>query len=554
MAESKATLLLEIKDFFSSKIGNISAQLAVLRQGFLAISGVVNSVIGVFQSLLNEYGAQELAVNKLENALKNQGITSKAATDDLVDFANELQNTTTIADDAALEAMALGTTFGLVGEDLKRTTKAAADMSAAMGIDLKTTMLLLGKAAVGETATLSRYGITIADNIPKAQQFEEVLKQLNSRFGGSAAAQTQTYSGKVAQLANQFSDLKEGLGSLLVGPATAFINWAVEATQKLNALFNTSKLAGIEVSIQKLEQEKEAVNATLASYSRYGDEKSKQFLKSEADLKSINARIDGLKREEEQLKKTAWAGANKFSYNDPEAEAKRSKIAADAQLEIDTAISTDQQLADIKANARAKELADAGQLDLAIQTLDIRQQQRKIAEADLEKRLNAEKVNNFKSTMGFIASSALSSNKTLVHLTRAAGIANAIIDTNVAATKALASAPPPFGAILAGIVRAAGMANVASIAGVKLAEGGMLMPRSGGVSAVMADAGKAEVAIPLDDERTKDKLRDTLGDGGGTTVIIQAGTIVADEYSLDQFAQKIDEKLYGLQRNRRSNL
>ena len=107
---------------------------------------------------------------------------------------------------------------------------------------------------------------------------------------------------------------------------------------------------------------------------------------------------------------------------------------------------------------------------------------------------------------------------------------------------------------MAAIVKAAGMANVAQIAGVKLAEGGMLMPRSGGVSAVMAEVGKPEVAIPLDDERTKEKLQDTLGGAGGTNIILQGGVIIADEYSLDQFAKKIDEKLYGLQRNRRSNL
>jgi hypothetical protein len=125
------------------------------------------------------------------------------------------------------------------------------------------------------------------------------------------------------------------------------------------------------------------------------------------------------------------------------------------------------------------------------------------------------------------------------------------MDTYAAANVALRSAPPPFNFALAALVTAAGLANVAQISGVKLAEGGMLMPRSGGVAATMAEAGRAEVAIPLDDARTKDKLRDTFG-GGGNTVIIQAGTIIADDYSLNQFAQKIDEKLFELQRNGRS--
>lgn len=125
------------------------------------------------------------------------------------------------------------------------------------------------------------------------------------------------------------------------------------------------------------------------------------------------------------------------------------------------------------------------------------------------------------------------------------------MDTYAAANVALRSAPPPFSFALAALTVAAGMANVANIAGMKLAEGGMVMPRSGGVGAVMAEAGRPEVAIPLDDERTKDKLRDTLG-GQGNTIIIQAGTIIADDYSVTQFAQKLDEKLFELQRNGRS--
>ena len=42
--------------------------------------------------------------------------------------------------------------------------------------------------------------------------------------------------------------------------------------------------------------------------------------------------------------------------------------------------------------------------------------------------------------------------------------------------------------------------------------------------------------------------------GGGNTIVIQAGAIVADDYSLNEFVNKIDEKLYERQRNRRSYL
>lgn len=58
---------------------------------------------------------------------------------------------------------------------------------------------------------------------------------------------------------------------------------------------------------------------------------------------------------------------------------------------------------------------------------------------------------------------------------KAAGIAQATIDTYVGANKALATLPPPFGAIAAGVTVASGLANVGKIVGIntKFRDGGL---------------------------------------------------------------------------------
>ena len=43
-----------------------------------------------------------------------------------------------------------------------------------------------------------------------------VLEEINARFGGQAAAATETYTGKVAQLANEWDNLKEAVGKFIV--------------------------------------------------------------------------------------------------------------------------------------------------------------------------------------------------------------------------------------------------------------------------------------------------------------------------------------------------
>lgn len=90
------------------------------------------------------------------------------------------------------------------------------------------------------------------------------------------------------------------------------------------------------------------------------------------------------------------------------------------------------------------------------------------------------RADNFKGTMGTIASLASSGNKELAAIGKAAAITQATIDGYAAVQKALASAPPPFNFGLAALVGAATAANVAKIAGVGLKNGIDSVPRSSG--------------------------------------------------------------------------
>ncbi len=556
MADSKkASLILELKDMASAGIAKVTGAMGSLVSVAAGVTAGLAVLFAGMMKALAAYGEQEAAIVKFNIALANQDIKSKAVTDDLIKFSQQLQNTTTYADEAVLGAMALGVTFGLTGERLKATTRAAADMSSALGIDLKTTMMLLGKASVGETGTLTRYGIVISENVPKAERFAAALAQVNARFGGSAAAQADTYAGKMAQLKNTFDDLLEVMGARFATPATNFLKWIKEATiATANYIGLTEKTTGVYGS------QIDSVNKLIAAQERRMKINGTYFSNHPDELKKENEKLETLKKSvlwyEKQNEAKAKADISKatagakapaiIAEEDTESEKKQAKLLQDAQNEIDSANMTEQQLFEIKTVSMAMELEAMGRHDEAVKLTQLRR-------TEFEKKQNEDRAKNLRSTLGTIATLSNSHNKTLAAIGKTAAITTATMDTYAAANVALRSAPPPWNFALAALVTAAGMANVANIAGVKLAEGGMIMPRGGGTSAIMAEAGKAEVAIPLDDERTKEKLRDVMG-GGGNTIVIQAGAIVADDYSLNEFVNKIDEKLYERQRNRRSYL
>jgi hypothetical protein len=188
--------------------------MAMKGSAMAAVAGVAALTVVVGKSI-SAWNTQEQAIIALNTAMKNNGSFTAAASMDLQQYASSLQSTTTFGDEAVLKGMALASTFGMQGDKLKDTTRLALDFATATGRDLTMAMNLLGKASVGETAELKRYGIIIDQNIPKNEKFAAVLAQMEQRFGGSAAAARQSLGGALTALGNQFGDIMEGIGKTI---------------------------------------------------------------------------------------------------------------------------------------------------------------------------------------------------------------------------------------------------------------------------------------------------------------------------------------------------
>ncbi|KKM00077.1 hypothetical protein LCGC14_1808070, partial [marine sediment metagenome] len=182
---------------------------------------------------IKAFGIQEQAIESLNQALKNQGAFTEEATQDLQDHAAALQKVTTFGDETIISLQAQLVSFGLTGEALKTVTKTTLDFASAKKIDLKVAADLVGKAFVGETGSLSRYGIIIDKNIPKTDKFAAVINDLNAKFGGQAEVDRQTTLGQLKAMSNAFGDLQETVGSFIAGPATKLAVWFTRIINKI---------------------------------------------------------------------------------------------------------------------------------------------------------------------------------------------------------------------------------------------------------------------------------------------------------------------------------
>ena len=139
-------------------VNNIGKSVGRMVGAFVSIYAATKAIKYVIDNVKEE----EAAVISLNAALSNTGIYSDNFSKALRDNASALQSMTIYADEAIIAGTALVQNIGnLSAEQLPAAQKAAIGLADAFKMDLQTAFLLVGKAAAGNTAALSRYGIRV---------------------------------------------------------------------------------------------------------------------------------------------------------------------------------------------------------------------------------------------------------------------------------------------------------------------------------------------------------------------------------------------------------
>lgn len=161
------------------------------------------------------FSEQEDAINRLGQSLRASGEFSNSAIEDFSRFATELQRTSKFGDEVVLSQLALAKSFGASNSEAKNLVTAAANLSATFGGSLEDNLEKLGKTLSGTAGRLAQFIPELKTLTAEQLRSADAADIINSKFGGAAAAELNTYSGSVAAAGNAFSDLQEELGRLL---------------------------------------------------------------------------------------------------------------------------------------------------------------------------------------------------------------------------------------------------------------------------------------------------------------------------------------------------
>jgi hypothetical protein len=199
-----------------------------------AVFQVASNAVSAFTSNLDDMvaGAREAAgiQAQLNNVIRSTGGAAGVSAEMANSLATSLQNVTLFEDDAIVAGENLLLTFTNIGKDVfPAATQSMLDMSQALGQDMKSSAIQLGKALndpIKGVTALSRVGVSFTEEQKKliermvesgdvmgAQKL--ILAELNREFGGSAKAAAAA-AGPMAMLNHRIAALKDNIGAKLI--------------------------------------------------------------------------------------------------------------------------------------------------------------------------------------------------------------------------------------------------------------------------------------------------------------------------------------------------
>jgi hypothetical protein len=274
--------------------------------------GITMSAAFAMRSIIRNTAAGQRALAQLRAGLKSTGDGSGQTMESLVALSNEMQRTTTFADDLVQSASAVMLSFTQISDDVfPRAIRAAADVATRMGTDLQSAVVQLAKALndpITNLSAMSRAGIQFTkdqkamikalwEGGKQAEAQAIILKELETQYGGSAEAARDTLGGALTNLGNAWSDLLEAFGQGISPSVVATVNLLADAFERAakniaDMIDNWQNLRrdlnrALEIEYRKLsgddwqERMKEQMRVTLE-----GERKITEVVKTEEEKRS----------------------------------------------------------------------------------------------------------------------------------------------------------------------------------------------------------------------------------------------------------------------------
>lgn len=212
-------------------ISKLAGGVLIGNAAFAAGQKIMQGFGDLVKGTVSQYDDHQKALAQLNAVMKSTGGVAGVSQQQVLAFSDAMQKQTTYDDDAVTGMQNMLLTFTNIGKNVfPQASSAVLDMATAMHQDLQTTAIQVGKALqdpVQGVTALQRVGVRLTDqqkeqvkamvaagNAAGAQKL--IIGELSREFGGSAAAATDSFSGKMTQLKNLMGDAEKNVGEFVV--------------------------------------------------------------------------------------------------------------------------------------------------------------------------------------------------------------------------------------------------------------------------------------------------------------------------------------------------
>lgn len=169
---------------------------------------------------------------KLLNALQGREDVQQR----LIAQAGELQSRSTLGDEAIIEQQAFLAALGLSEKQIGDTIEAAAQLSAALNMDLDSAVKNLAKTYGGMTGELGESIPALKELTAEQLKAGAAVDYVNENYKGFAETAANTGAGPLIQLKNALGDVAEQFGALLLPALQRLAGWLKDVAKWLKNL------------------------------------------------------------------------------------------------------------------------------------------------------------------------------------------------------------------------------------------------------------------------------------------------------------------------------
>ena len=200
--------------------------------GAAVVAGAALLGAGVaLKSFVDEAANAQMVQAQLNQVLESTGGVAGVTAEMVNKLADHYSGLTMFEDEAIISGQNMLLTFTNIGKDVfPMATQTMLDMSQALGQDMKSSAMQLGKALqdpIQGITALQRVGVNFTDeqksmveNMVKAGDVmgaqKYILEELQREFGGSAEAAGKTFAGQLTILQNKLGNVKEAIGTAMM--------------------------------------------------------------------------------------------------------------------------------------------------------------------------------------------------------------------------------------------------------------------------------------------------------------------------------------------------